>query len=420
MKRKLYLASLFLLLAPLCARAQTTRGPLTRSEILGRLALNLSPSSIAYSIKTRGVAFTPDVQFIEAVKRAGGAGVLAERLSEAESANGSEPVNDPEQNFQHFARCAALLHSGDHQHAAQECRAAIEENPRSPWPLFAAADASRFTDAPGQESGPELIRRALILDPTVPGEVDDANEVESALSYFAAVPGGVYSEDEDAAPAREQNPIPAPLQHLLDATPELASTYVLIASRYLQAGMLENCVSEFEEAIRLEPDNPNLHAQLAELYLSRRNVEGEISERREVARIVPYGFGERLALAHALQNQDRTDEVIFEWRDYLALVPDSANAANELAWIYATSPDPRYQDRAQALALAREAAEASKEPAILDTLAEALLINGNAEEALELEQQAAALAPNDPQMQARLKRFELAEQQAEEQAARTP
>ena len=420
MKRKLYLASLFMLLLPFSVRAQTTRAPLTRSEILGRLALNLSPSAIASSIKTRGVAFTPSVQFVEAVKRAGGAGILAERLSESESTNNSEPVNDPEQNFQHFARCAELLHSGDHEHASQECRAAIDENPHSPWPLFAAADAARFTDAPGQDSAAELIRRALIVDPTVPGEVDDSNEVESALSYFAATPSGVYSDDDDAAPSGDQSPIQQPLQHLLDVTPELASAHVLVASRYLQAGMLENCVSEFEEAIRLEPDNPVLHGQLAELYLSRRNAEGEISERREVVRIVPYGFGERLALAHALQNRDRTDEVIFEWRDYLALVPDSPNAANELAWIYATSPDPRYQDRAQALALARQAAQASKEPAILDTLAEALLINGNPEEALELEEQAAELAPNDPQMQARLKRFEEAERQAEEQAAKTP
>jgi len=57
--------------------------------------------------------------------------------------------------------------------------------------------------------------------------------------------------------------------------------------------------------------------------------------------------------------------------------------------------------------------QSSKEPvpAILDTLAEALLINGRPQEALKTEEQAAKLAPDDHEMQSRLKHFQEAAQQ---------
>jgi len=104
---------------------------------------------------------------------------------------------------------------------------------------------------------------------------------------------------------------------------------------------------------------------------------------------------------------------VTELKRSLEIKPDSASAENELAWIYATSSDPEYRRPAEALTLAKHAVQLSKEsvPAILDTLAEALLINGHPEDALKTEEQAAKLAPDDHEMQSRLKRFQEAAQQ---------
>lgn len=65
--------------------------------------------------------------------------------------------------------------------------------------------------------------------------------------------------------------------------------------------------------------------------------------------------------------------------------------------------------------------QTSKEPvpAIMDTLAEALLINGHPEEALKLEEQAVQINPNDQQMQTRLKHFQEAAQHASAQVSST-
>jgi tetratricopeptide (TPR) repeat protein len=94
-------------------------------------------------------------------------------------------------------------------------------------------------------------------------------------------------------------------------------------------------------------------------------------------------------------------------------VPDSAQAKNELAWIYATSSDPRNRNAGEALTLATEAVQLSNESvsAILDTLAEALLINGLPDEALETEEKALQLDPENFQINDRMKRFQAAAHQ---------
>jgi len=53
------------------------------------------------------------------------------------------------------------------------------------------------------------------------------------------------------------------------------------------------------------------------------------------------------------------------------------------------------RDNKKALALAQKAASLTREPHILDTLAEAYFINGNTEEALKTIQEAIALKPAD-------------------------
>jgi tetratricopeptide (TPR) repeat protein len=363
-------------------------------------------------MKARGISFTVSDQFIEAVRRAGGSGILADTLLAVNSFNTIEPAADPDRSFEHLASCAEFLHAGNRRDAIPECRAATDENPQATWPLLVTGYTLHLMDPENEESG-ELARRALALDHNLLANDDDPGALGRAMLYFGTGPvgGNGFLDPIDPSDENQLGPI---LQNRLDSEPDLAVTHVLVASRYAQVGNIEKCMSEFDAAFRLEPANPNLHADLADFYHDRQDVDGELKERREVVRIVPYGFEERAALAHFLDSLGRTDESIREWRDLLALVPDSADAENELAWIYATSRDPKYRDPAEALTLAGLAVQSSKKPvpAILDTLAEALLLNGNSEEALKTEEQAAKLAPDDQEMQTRLKHFQEAAQQA--------
>jgi Zn-dependent protease with chaperone function len=75
--------------------------------------------------------------------------------------------------------------------------------------------------------------------------------------------------------------------------------------------------------------------------------------------------------------------------------PPDANTLNNLAWLYATSPPPYFNPKA-ALELALLAAARQPDPTILDTLAEAYYVNGQAEEALEAIRKALLKEPKNP------------------------
>jgi tetratricopeptide (TPR) repeat protein len=97
-----------------------------------------------------------------------------------------------------------------------------------------------------------------------------------------------------------------------------------------------------------------------------------------------------------------------ELKHALSIKPDFPHAENELACIYATADDLNLRNPSEALRLAKHAVQTSPQPvpAILDTLAEALLQNGQPAEALKTEQQAASLDPKNPVMQSRLAHFQ--------------
>jgi hypothetical protein len=99
----------------------------------------------------------------------------------------------------HLAKCAELIHTGAVEGAENECRAAIDENPKSPWPLLATASllqpesflqaAPPSSDTSRTERA-ELLQRAAALAPnlaivhrelaSIPGSSQAAMEIQMA------------------------------------------------------------------------------------------------------------------------------------------------------------------------------------------------------------------------------------------------
>ncbi len=94
----------------------------------------------------------------------------------------------------------------------------------------------------------------------------------------------------------------------------------------------------------------------------------------------------------------------------LLMAPASAEALNNLAWLYATCEDESYRNPERALALALKAAEINPSPHILDTLAESYYLNGFYRKALETEELAMehlGKAEDRSEYEARLARFKM-------------
>jgi tetratricopeptide (TPR) repeat protein len=300
MKSRNLLAALILVLLPVSSFSQSAKVPLTRAEILGRLAWGQSPSQIAHSVKIRGIGFSISEDFLSAVRLAGGRGILVERLSATDPTSSVQAISDSGRPFDHLAKCAESLHAGNSEQAEKECRASVDQNPESPWPLLTAAwvlDNNNI--AREEEAG--LLRRAVALAPNLA----EAHQMLSAVLFGTAESSAESAkasalENQDqlddlgqvtvrfyGGSLGDETQIDPGLQHLLQTEPDLAATHILLAIRCLQLGNLDKGVGEYKEALRLEPDNPELHEAFARLYESQQDVEDGIAELRETVRIVP-------------------------------------------------------------------------------------------------------------------------------------
>ena len=68
--------------------------------------------------------------------------------------------------------------------------------------------------------------------------------------------------------------------------------------------------------------------------------------------------------------------------------PENPHALNNLAWLYATCEDPSHRNPREALVLAQKALALDQGAHVLDTVAEALFVNGRYEEALAVSREA--------------------------------
>lgn len=363
--------------------------PLDRVEILGRLASGYAPSYIAHLVRTRGVEFPVSADFLDRVKAAGGGGVLLERLSSAERR--SPPSGTPAQVLvDHLARCAELVHIGDTDLAKEECDAAIDENPASPWPLVATA---RLTGGTRRGETPEemdaswaeqrqLFRRALSVAPDLPilknprsfgfyfdvksarhepsldneeleqGEDEgvydrvgyvsdphtalelDESEYEPLDSLRPEINGAVDVISRPSDPgSKERVPNDGDL-HRIQLDPDLASTHAHLAIEYATTHQQDRALGELREAMRLEPDNAELHAILGQFYFAEGNAEAGLAEFRETIRIGRSSDGRYVDLADKLEELGRTSEAIKLLREIVSIHPAGDYPNDALVQLY--------------------------------------------------------------------------------------
>lgn len=106
-------------------------------------------------------------------------------------------------------------------------------------------------------------------------------------------------------------------------------------------------------------------------------------------------------------NREEYQQALSDYKTAFSLNAEDATAHNNLAWLYATAKDEKFRDREKALEHARKAAELTKEnnAEILDTLARAYFINDKKKEALEAEEKALKLDPDNEELKKKLEAF---------------
>jgi serine/threonine-protein kinase len=150
------------------------------------------------------------------------------------------------------------------------------------------------------------------------------------------------------------------LQKISGAAAGDAATMVLLGQTRMRMGQVESALQWFRKALELEADDVET----------------------------------RFNLAIALQLQGNSSEAIEQYDRILATDPQSNEAANNLAWLYATDNNASLRNSEMALRLARDLCERTgySIPAYMGTLAAALAQAGEFDEAVQLVGSAARIA----------------------------
>ena len=175
----------------------------------------------------------------------------------------------------------------------------------------------------------------------------------------------------------------------------------------LQHHQISDAIDEFTQALRLSPGSADAQIGLAGAYQEGGDLAAAQRIWETLAKKNPRSVEPQEAIAELLAEQKLYQQAITRYLTVLRLAPNSALAHNNLGWLYATADDPKFRDPAAALEHARKAVmlTAGRQPDYLDTLAEALYVNGQYAEAVKIETQALELMPGNKEFQAHFVRY---------------
>lgn len=119
-------------------------------------------------------------------------------------------------------------------------------------------------------------------------------------------------------------------EQMVRITPRNAGRRDFLGARYLQAGRVEDAITQLEEALRISPQLAEAHNNLANALLLQGRVAEAIRHFRHAVRVRPKDGRVHFNLANALKAAGRLNEAIRHFRRTIALDPDFADAHNNL------------------------------------------------------------------------------------------
>jgi Tfp pilus assembly protein PilF len=176
------------------------------------------------------------------------------------------------------------------------------------------------------------------------------------------------------------------LDHALESKrirPDFAEPRLQLGMILEAKGNPQDAIAHYREAVAIHPNWPLARTRLADVLVKSGDPAGAIGEYSAFLQIVPNDAETHLRMAELLSAQGKTAEGIAHYREVIRLKPDQPEALNNLAWIYATSPQPEFRNGKEAVALAARACEVTKraQPVLIGTLAAAYAEDGQFDQA---------------------------------------
>ena len=147
-------------------------------------------------------------------------------------------------------------------------------------------------------------------------------------------------------------------------------------------------------ALAVTTNNDVAHADLADILLSRNQVAEAIAHFEDALAIRPDNPVVHNKIGFALLRIGNVGAAIAHWKAALESDPHDLNAESNLAWVFATSPEPLVRDGARAVQMIQDVLQRSgrKNAILLRTLAAAYAESGRFSEAISTAQEASDMA----------------------------
>ena len=288
-------------------------------------------------------------------------------------------ANTTDNDVAHTVLGIALANQQRHDEAIEHYGAALKIQPRSPkaWNNLGLSLVATHR----LEEGIIAYSRALHLEPAYP---EAHNNLATALAQSGKIEEAIREYNES-----------------LRLSPNDSGTENNLAIILGRAGRPDEAADHFSKAIRLDPQAAGTRFNLGNLYMNHGRPDDALAQYSEAIRLRS-GFVEaHCNAALILQSEGKIAEAVRHYETALRMKPDHVPAMNSLAWIYATSGDPSFQNGAEAVRLAEEACKRTgyREGDELDTLAAAYAAAGRFPDAVRVANQALEIAKSSGQSQ---------------------
>lgn len=180
----------------------------------------------------------------------------------------------------------------------------------------------------------------------------------------------------------------------MNASPPVLAPFTGYANFMLERNRPEVAARAYANAVAIEPSSAILRFNHGLALQLSGQIDAAIDAYKSAVAIDPDHYEAHNNLATVLIARKRLADAVEPLRAVIRIQPDNVTAMNNLARVHVTNDEASDTDLAEAIALARGAAELTRreEPTILSTLAEAYYRSGEHREAIRIAREGIAVA----------------------------